>query len=711
MRKKQTLSALTGTSPSMGRACRMASPSIEGGVRGGSSPHRGGDVRRTEGVFFLLFFFFILHSQAQQIDTTFNLNDVVVTATRTPKLLKDVPIQTRLITAKDIERIDATNVQDLLQQDMPGIEFSYAMNQQVHMNFSGFGGQNVLFLVDGERLAGETLDDVDFTRLNMADVGRIEIVRGASSALYGSNAGGGVINIITKDSSEPWMLNVNARLARHNEQRYGGSISLNRKHFGNTLNINHTGFDNFNVTNAPNPEARVFTTVYGDKTYHFKDKMTFRPTDGMKLTARASYFYRTLSRIPDTPERYRDFTAGLRGIWDITPNNNLELSYSFDQYDKSDYQKITKLDIRDYSNVQNAVRLLYNHNFSKTGSLTAGSDFMHDYLFNSNLDGEKHWANSFDVFAQMDWNISPAWELVGAVRYDYISDNHDSHLTPKLTVCYRKPQNRKTAKPQNLTFRFGYGMGFRAPTLKERYYNFDMVGIWTVLGNEQLKSELSHNLNASVEWTKSQYNFTASLYYNNVKNKIATGVPQNHTTVQPYNRKTVQPQNLLYLNYINLDRYNVYGAEATIQAHWTGGFSGKLSYAYTKEQLPKDKEGNMANNQYIPARAHSLTARFDWDKQWAKHYATTLGISGRFLSAVSNEEYIDYYDISRGTTTIHYPAYTLWKLTTVQRIGRHFKLTVALDNLFNYRPKYYYLNAPITDGINLQVGASVTIPN
>ena len=68
------------------------------------------------------------------------------------------------------------------------------------MNFSGFGGQSMLILVDGERLAGETMDDVDFTRIGMDNVDHIEIVKGAASALYGSNAAGGVINIITKKS-------------------------------------------------------------------------------------------------------------------------------------------------------------------------------------------------------------------------------------------------------------------------------------------------------------------------------------------------------------------------------------------------------------------------------------------------------------------------------------------------------------------------------
>lgn len=207
----------------------------------------------------------------------FDLNEVVVTGTRTPKFLKDTPIQTRVINARELARLDATNVQDLLQQELPGVEFSYAMNQQTHLNFSGFGGQGVLFLVDGERLAGETMDDVDFTRLNMDNVERIEIVKGAASALYGSNATGGVINIITKRNRQPWTLNVNARYAKHNEQRYGASWGLNSKHWNNMLSAHFNRMDNYDVHSAANPVTRIISTVYGDKTVNLKEQLTWSP--------------------------------------------------------------------------------------------------------------------------------------------------------------------------------------------------------------------------------------------------------------------------------------------------------------------------------------------------------------------------------------------------------------------------------------------------
>ena len=616
----------------------------------------------------------------------FDLNEVVVTGTRTPKFLKDTPIQTRVINAKELARLDATNVQDLLQQELPGVEFSYAMNQQTHLNFSGFGGQGVLFLVDGERLAGETMDDVDFTRLNMDNVERIEIVKGAASALYGSNATGGVINIITKRNRQPWTLNVNARYAKHNEQRYGATWGLNSKHWNNMLSAHFNRMDNYDVHSAANPVTRIISTVYGDKTVNLKEQLTWSPASNFRLTGRAGYFFRETVRSADQPERYRDFSGGLRMNWQMSDADGLQASYAFDQYDKSDYQRITRLDIRDYSNVQNSFRLLYNHTFGGGDVLTVGSDLLHDYLYNTNLEGETRKQDSWDLFAQYDWRLNDRWE-----RYDYFSDGKDSHLTPKLNICY-KPL-------RNLAIRAGYGMGFRAPTLKEKYYNFDMSGIWIVEGNEHLKSEVSHNFNLSAEYTKGHYNYTASIYYNKVKNKLSTAAPYFKTT----------EDKLPYLPYSNLDDYSVCGGEVGAQAKWNNGLGARITYAYTKEQLAKDKDGNSINNQYIPAREHALNVRMDYDRQISSNYGLNIGLQGRVLSGVENVEYKDYYDVSKGTISVEYPAYTLWKLSLVQRIGKAVKVNAALDNLFGYKPKFYYLNSPITDGVTFQIGVSIDI--
>ena len=160
------------------------------------------------------------------------------------------------------------------------------MDQQVSINMQGFGGNSVLFLVDGERLAGETLNNVDYNRLNLDNVERVEIVKGAASTLYGSSAVGGVINIITRDSEDPWNLNVNSRFGEHNDQRYGGTFSFKAGKFNSQTNVQHTMSDSYDV-----PEGDV-TTIFGNRTWNVKERLVYRPIEQLKLTARGGYYFR-----------------------------------------------------------------------------------------------------------------------------------------------------------------------------------------------------------------------------------------------------------------------------------------------------------------------------------------------------------------------------------------------------------------------------------
>ena len=645
----------------------------------------------------LLFGVLSIHSFAQ--DTlladscdwsVMNLNEIVITGTRVPKLLKDTPVQTRLITSKDIERSDATDIEGLLQAELPGVEFSYAMNQQIHLNFGGFSGQSLLFLVDGERMAGETLDDVDFSRIDMNNVERIEIVRGASSALYGSNAGGGVINIITKGASRKCDVDLDVRFGRHTDRRYMLRVGNNFDRIQNSLSATASRMSSYNVHNAPGAEAPVVSTIFGYKTLNVREQLMWKPFAGLKLSGRAGFYMRELPREIKAPDIYRSYNGGLKGEWDIGNVGHLELSYAFDQYDKSQYNGLSGWDIRNYSNVQNAVRALYNHTFINGSVLTAGGDYLHDYLMNTKLTGTKKSRKCADVFMQFDWQVTYKFEVVGALRYDYFSDGRMSRVTPKISARYQ-PRPR-------LNIRATYGIGFRAPSLKEKYYEFDMAGIWIVRGNQDLKPETSHNVNISADYTIREYNLTATTYYNHIKNKITTGLPY----YLPDNTSQ------LFLNYENLADYNSCGVEISAQAAWRNGLSAKFSYAFTYEQNGRNKEDKEANSQFMPGRPHSLTARVGWDKTFSEKYSMAIDLNGRVLSTVSNKEYKDYYDLSKGMVTVRYPTYTIWKLSVSQKFFGKVRLRIALDNLFNYRPKYYYLNAPLTDGINLLVGARVT---
>ena len=618
----------------------------------------------------------ILNFQLTENSTT--LDQVVVTGTRTPKLLKDVPIVTRVISDLDIKRMDATNISDLLQTELPGIEFSYSMNQQTSLNMSGFGGNSVLFLVDGERLAGETLDNVDYSRLNMDNVQRIEIVKGAASSLYGSNAVGGVVNIISRESQEPWSVNVNGRYGAHNEQRYGGSVGFNAGRFNSMTNVQYTSIDAIDLSKGTdNEEVGDYSMIYGNSTLNIKERLIYTPIDNLKFTARAGYFFRERNSSESQKERYRSFTGGLKGNYNITDIDDLEVAYSFDQYDKSDYLVFGDLDVRDYSNVQHTLRALYNHTFADKHILTVGGDYMRDYLMSYQFtDGGSYIQHTADAFAQFDWNPHKKFNLIAGLRFDYFSEAKLSHLSPKLGLMY---------KLGNCSLRGSYAGGFRAPTLKEMYMNFYMGNIFMIYGNPDLKPESSHNLSLSAEYMKGNHNLTVTGFYNIVDNRITTA----------WN------QALGGQVYTNMSRLQVMGVDANASGKYRCGISWRLSYAYTYEHIKKGEPMLSAT------RPHTATARIAYDKDW-NNYGLSVALTGRYLSKLTTDVYTEMTSYEQ-TEKQTYPGYTIWKLSFAQRVWKGINITLAVDNLFNYRPDYYYSNSPSTTGTTCSVGLSLDI--
>lgn len=606
------------------------------------------------------------------------VEQVVVTATRTPKLLKDVPIVTRVISNADIKQSDATHIGDLLQSELPGIEFSYSMNQQVSLNMSGFGGNSVLFLVDGERMAGETLDNVDYSRLNMDNVERIEIVKGAVSSLYGSNAIGGVVNIISKESQEPWSVNLNGRYGAHNEQRYGGSVGFNQGRFNSMTNVQYTSIDAIDLSKGTdNADIGDYSTIYGASTLNIKERLVITAADGLKFTARAGYFFRERDASESLKDRYRSFSGGLKGNYIITEADNLELSYAFDQYDKSDYLVPSSRDVRDYSNVQHTVRSLYNHTFADKHILTIGGDYMRDYLMSYQFsDNGSHTQHTADAFTQFDWNPHRKFNLIAGLRFDWFSEANLSHLSPKLGIMY---------KVENCSLRASYAGGFRAPTLKEMYMDFYMGNIFMIYGNPELKPETSHNFSLSAEYMKGRHSFTVTGFYNLVDNRITTA----------WN------QELSGQVYTNMSPLQVAGAEINATGRYKCGVSWRVSYAYTHETIKKGEP------QLSSTRPHTATARIAYDKNW-KNYGLSVSLTGRYLSAVTCDVYTELTSYEE-TVKQTYPGYTIWKLSLVQRVWRGIDLTLSVDNIFNYRPDYYYSNSPSTTGTTLSAGLSLNL--
>ncbi|MBR6182843.1 MAG: TonB-dependent receptor [Prevotella sp.] len=639
---------------------------------------------------------------AQSIRDSVDLEPVVVTASHSPKALLNAPVVTRLINIHDIKIADATNIQDMLVQEIPGLEFGLAMSQETSLNMSGFGGNAVLFLVDGERMAGETMDNVDYSRMNLDNVGRIEIVKGASSALYGSNAVGGVVNIISRENIEPWTANVNSRFNTFgNEWRNGANFSFNTKKWNSQTSFQHTTIDPVNLPKAHSSEEIAMelmkkaqglpydesvlqddsnvSRLYGQKTYNVKERLIWRPTERLTFVGRGGYFFRTSER--DTHDyHFNGYSAGLKGKYAWDHGRHFELSYAYDQYDKANFMPDgRRTHDHDYSNRQHVVHALYSHSLGKN-SLILGADFLHDYLTTYQfVDNTSHSQNNIDGFAQFDWNITERLNVVGSIRYDYFSASAQQSFTQRLAVVYKLPW---------ITFRANYASGFRAPSLKEMYMHFDMGNMgYMILGNPDLKPERSHNFNIALERTNrisnssfldGRYNFTLVGYCNIFDKRI--------TTIDGglYNGM----ESALYWNE---DGVKVWGADLSITHIWDCGVSLKFNYSWMHET------GNVYFSQFSQPRSHSFTWRVGYDHRFSRHYAFDAALSGRRQGKPQSGR----KDVDQG--------YTIWKLMVQHHIWKGVNLNTSVDNIFNYKPKSYYYCSPLTTGTTFSIGLSLEL--
>ena len=613
------------------------------------------------------------------------LEAVVVTSTRTPKTLKDVPVITTVIPAKEIEKTGALTIADVLQTEIPGVEFSRTMDGQVVMNMQGMGGNDVLFLIDGERMAGESMNNIDYERLNTDNIERVEIVRGAGSALYGSNAIGGVVNIITKEADRPWMLNLNGRYGSQNEQKYGATLGFDRKRFNSMTNASYRSMDTYvlygkDATSAP-------SYIYGGRTINANQSFRYNFLPNLSLKLRGGFYHRERDYSQTRINRYIDGTAGAVLSYDINDKAHLSADYAFDCYDKYRYLPKAGRSDKEYGNMQHKASIYTDYRFTPQNVLSAGVEYFNESLMSDQFDtlsgGEfrEYTAHTAAAYVQHDVEFKKQWFLVYGLRMDYNSSFKLPHLSPKVSLMY---------KINPVSLRLSYAGGFRAPSLKEMYSDYDMGGLgWFVIfGNPKLKPEKSQNVLLSLEYAHKNLSLTASGYYCYTQDKI--------TTVYNSNQDTAF--------YRNVNRSHTAGADMNFMIRLPYGFGIKLSYSYV---FDRQKEGGI-NVSY--ARPHTGVVRFDyrWEKKW---YALGVSLSGRVLSDLSSVVATDYLD-DQGITVyekVHYPAYTMWKLNLSQRFMNAISLNLGLDNLFNYKPARYDLVSSTSPGITFYVSLSVDL--
>jgi outer membrane receptor for ferrienterochelin and colicins len=444
-------------------------------------------------------------------ESNIDLNEVVVTGTKSEKTLKNVPILTQVISARKMLELGLTNVTDALQTMVPGLNVSHN-GTLVTVTLQGMDAKYVLFLIDGERIAGEVDGDINYSMLNLQNIDHIEIIKGASSSLYGSNAIGGVINIITKKINEPFDAKFYSRYSKFNELYSGGTIGLKKGIIGSQTSVNYSRTDGYDVT----PESAHDWTQNPYTSYQVSQKFEITPSSKLSFTPYATYYQFERGNVSARPvhDLYTDLSGGVRGQY-FFGKSSINFSYYRDRYNTYTVleQLNNKKDTASYDLIQ-TYRTQGNFYLSERNTLTAGIEYNAERLFSTRVEGGLKNASEGVFYLQEDARLGERWDLIAGIRAGSHS-NYGFNAAPKISAMY---------KLGFLNFRASAGTGFRSPALKELYFSFDHFGEFLVEGNPKLKPETSKYISGSIEFSKPWNNSSVTVYSNSLSNMITTSV-------------------------------------------------------------------------------------------------------------------------------------------------------------------------------------------
>lgn len=587
------------------------------------------------------------------------VGEVVVTATRRERNLKNVPITVQVITAEEIQKSQAPDFQSFLENEFSGINFTNEGGMP-NINMMGFGGKYVLFLMDGERMAGETFDNIDYDRIDLENIERIEVIKGASSSLYGSNALGGVINIITKDAQKP--LELSANYLYNTQEDHKTNLSVGTKQRWGSVRV--PVFYNFRQpyiivdkeplktykNGVPHYSQMGELNVAGFTNYGASPKLTFDLSPKWNLSLAPSYYFSERNAGTQSSKKLRDryynYSGALKSDYKITDSKTLSLSAAYDRYDKYKYYVLLNEKEKSYENSILRVGGQYNQSIKEKHSLVAGAEVNSDELlsfrFTNTGEEAKKNAQNYALFTQQEWALSEDFTLVTGVRMDYHS-LFQQYLTYRLSGMF---------KIDAFTLRGGYASGFRSPTLKELYTNWfhPWGGGFQIMGNKKLTPETSHNTTFSVDFNAKKWNITAITQFSKVKDKIALYWSRSKDTIR-------------YVNHAG--NTDIISSELSGTYRPSRYFRLKGSYAYY-----------VSSNSRSDVRPHTFTAKVEYVEQSDLKYLPNVLLSGKYLAGS------DIYD--NKSTYTHYEGYGLWRLQLSKKLPYHFIVNAGVDNLFDY---------------------------
>lgn len=652
------------------------------------------------------------------------LNEVVVTGTGTEHYLKDAPVQTEVITGKALEQYQARSIDDLLSGLSPSLTF-HDGDMGNHIQLNGLNNDYILIMINGKRMTGDVGGQNDLNLLNPANIERIEIVKGAASSLYGSDAIAGVINIITKRSREKMELTSTSRIGEHGDVRESASfgITMGKVKAVTGINFRHTdGWQNTDMEWDQNQLKPGSTrlTVNRATNYTLSENLEWQVNRQLTLTAEGTYYQRWVMRshgpwtyVPND-FFYNNYTFAAGGKYRIGERNYLTADISYGRYgyfydykrneytdyylDDDRHQHVTfyagqriKQSIQKQMQAQvKGVFYLGDHHI-----LNTGVEYLYDYLESPHrIEDKKASVYTLAAYAQEEWT---AWDnliVTAGVRGTQHKET-GFNLTPKISALY-KANNR-------LNLRLSYALGYKSPTIKELYYNYSGVigggSLTAYHGNTGLKAQTSQYVSLGVEYVGSKFQASVSGYANLIRDMIE--LVEINVTPEEQMLEIKKSK-----EYRNLTKARIYGVDFTFSYHPTKNttLGGGYSYADPKAQY-SGKGADYMKYIYIDATScHNATFNASWKHDW-NCYRLGLGVYGRYQST---RHYVNDNDAD---------GFQTWRINTAHSLPKLKKcsltLNLGVDNLFDYvdRTSFGRNRATTTPGRTLYASVLVKFKN
>lgn len=413
------------------------------------------------------------------------LNEVVVTATRTKRQLSDLTTPTTLITKEEIQRINALRLSDLLEEHT-GLITVPDFGGGIGIQLQGLDSQYILLLIDGQPLIGRQAGTFDLNRLSVLGIEQIEIVKGASSSLYGNEALGGVVNIITKKPEKSFEGKVSTRYGSLESSDLGALLSMKTNNIGLSLSSNRNQSEGYSLS-----EASEIATVQPFSNTTVNARLSIENLKKHDLTISQRWYNE------QQENRISEEINGNSAITEINTTLGIESQWKERFSSTAEFYSSRYLAEENYFLDQNFELFDQNHFDQRfirpeLRAVLSSKDQNEEWVFGSGITLERLERDNFSedpefrapyAFIQFEKRWSNRILMLLGARYDQ-HNVYASQLSPKASLRYKLSES--------VILKSSYGYGFKAPDFRQLYFDFSNSTVgYTLLGFNAVQRRIS----------------------------------------------------------------------------------------------------------------------------------------------------------------------------------------------------------------------------